>query len=61
MIDEQDCIFCKLLKGEMEVSFVYQNNLCSAFMDIQPVNPGHVLVIANRHARYLAELQTNEG
>ena len=61
MIDEKDCVFCKLLKGEMEVSFVYQDNLCSAFMDIQPVNPGHVLVIPNRHAPYLAELQAAEG
>jgi len=61
MMDEKPCAFCKLLKGEMEVSFVYQDNLCSAFMDIQPVNPGHVLVIPNRHAPYLAELQADEG
>ena len=61
MIDEQDCVFCKLLKGEMEASFVYQDNLCSAFMDIQPVNAGHVLVIPNRHAPYLADLQADEG
>jgi histidine triad (HIT) family protein len=61
MIDEKDCVFCKLLKGEMEVSFVYQDHLCSALMDIQPVNAGYVLVIPNRHAAYLAELHAAEG
>lgn len=56
-----DCVFCKLLSGELEVSFVHHDDLCSAFMDIQPVNPGHVLVVPNRHASYLADLQQEEG
>ncbi|MGH9840327.1 MAG: HIT family protein [Blastocatellia bacterium] len=61
MTDEKDCVFCKLLNGEMEASFVYQDNICSAFMDIQPVNAGHVLVVTNRHAPYLADLEAEEG
>jgi histidine triad (HIT) family protein len=56
-----DCIFCQLLSGELEVSLVHQDDLCSAFMDIQPVNPGHVLVVPNRHAAYLADLKVEEG
>lgn len=44
-----DCVICKLLAGELEVSMVHQDDLCSAFMDIQPVNRGHVLVVPNRH------------
>ncbi|MFN2512990.1 MAG: HIT family protein [Pyrinomonadaceae bacterium] len=56
-----DCIFCDLLAGELEVSMVFRDDLCSAFMDIQPVNPGHVLVVPNRHAPDLASLKEEEG
>jgi histidine triad (HIT) family protein len=56
-----DCIFCKLLSGEEEVSFVHQDDICSAFMDVQPVTPGHVLVVPHRHAPYLADLHEEEG
>ena len=61
MADESDCIFCKLLAGEAEASFVYRDGSCAAFMDIQPVNPGHLLVVPNRHAPYLADLAEEEG
>lgn len=61
MTNEQNCIFCKLLHGALEASFVYRDDICSAFMDIQPVNPGHVLVVPNRHASYLADLEPEEG
>ena len=56
-----DCIFCKILSGELESSIVYQDECCTAFMDIQPVNPGHALVVPNRHAAYLADLKEEEG
>ncbi|HBB96471.1 MAG TPA: HIT family protein [Blastocatellia bacterium] len=56
-----DCIFCKILSGELESSIVYQDECCTAFMDIQPVNPGHVLVVPNRHAAYLKDLKEEEG
>src|SRR5215213_4135303 len=61
MTDEKDCIFCLILKSKLEASFVYQDDICSAFMDIQPVNAGHLLVIPNRHAPYLADLKAEEG
>ncbi len=55
-----DCIICKVLSGELEVSMVYRDNCCSAFMDIQPVNAGHMLVVPP-HTPYLAELKEEEG
>jgi histidine triad (HIT) family protein len=61
MTNEKDCIFCKILAGEAEGSFVYRDEVCAAFMDIQPVNPGHLVVIPNRHAAYLADLKEAEG
>ena len=50
------CIFCDLQAGRGPVSVVYEDVSVFAFMDIQPVNPGHVLVIPRRHAANLAEL-----
>jgi histidine triad (HIT) family protein len=61
MEQTNDCIFCKILSGELEVSMVYQDDCCSAFLDHQPINPGHALVVPNRHASNLAELDEEEG
>ena len=51
-----DCVFCRILAGDLPASFVYRDAHCAAFMDIQPVNAGHLLVIPTRHAPYLADL-----
>jgi len=51
-----DCVFCRILAGELPASFVYRDEHCAAFMDIQPVNPGHLLVIPIRHAAHLADI-----
>lgn len=40
---------------------VYQDECCSAFMDIQPVNAGHMLVVPNKHATCLADLKEEAG
>ena len=61
MSQTNDCVFCKILSGELEVSMVYQDDCCSAFLDHQPINPGHALVVPNRHASNLAELDEEEG
>ena len=50
------CIFCDILAGIKPANFVHRDVLCAAFMDIHPVNPGHVLVVPARHAAMLAEL-----
>ena len=55
------CTFCDILSGKLPSSVVFQDDVCCAFMDIQPINPGHVLVIPNRHAAYLAELDEETG
>jgi histidine triad (HIT) family protein len=51
-----DCVFCRILAGELPASFVYRDDRCAAFMDIQPVNAGHLLVVPVRHAAYLADI-----
>jgi len=51
-----DCLFCRILAGELPGTFVYRDERCAAFMDIQPVNPGHLLVVPVQHAASLADL-----
>lgn len=55
------CIFCEILAGRVESSMVYQDEQVAAFMDIQPVNPGHVLVVPIKHAASLGELDPESG
>jgi len=50
------CIFCDIISGLAPASFVHQDDLCVAFMDIHPINPGHVLVVPHRHIAQLTEL-----
>ena len=50
------CIFCDILSGQAPANFVHRDELCAAFMDIHPVNPGHVLVVPCKHAVLLPEL-----
>jgi len=56
-----DCVFCDIVAGERPASIVYRDGSCTAFMDIQPVNPGHTLVVPNEHAASLAELDPEAG
>jgi len=44
-----ECIFCKILQGEVPSSKVYENEKIFAFLDLNPVNPGHTLVIPKKH------------
>ena len=55
------CIFCKIVDGKAPSSNVYEDDICLAFMDIQPVNPGHVLVVPKVHFTDLADLPANIG
>ena len=52
----RDCIFCKIVHREVPASVVREDASTLAFMDIQPMNPGHVLVIPKAHAAYVEDL-----
>ena len=56
-----NCIFCRIAAGTAPASLVYQDEHCVAFLDIHPVNPGHLLVVPRRHAANLAELDAADG
>ena len=46
---DRSCTFCDLIHGAGEVSMCYEDAEAVAFMDVQPVNAGHVLVVPRRH------------
>ena len=49
MAEEKDCIFCKIIKGEISAHKVYENEHAVAFLDINPVHDGHTLVVPKKH------------
>ncbi|MBI1942278.1 MAG: HIT family protein [Betaproteobacteria bacterium] len=51
-----ECIFCKLVAGQIPATRIYEDEHTLAFMDIGQVNPGHVLVAVKKHAANLYEL-----
>ena len=45
----ENCIFCRIVKGEIPAAKIYEDELVFAFLDIAPINFGHVLVIPKEH------------
>ncbi len=56
-----NCIFCDIINGKSEGTFVYRDEKTSVFMDIQPINPGHLLIVPNMHTDFLADLYPKTG
>ncbi|MCE5242513.1 MAG: HIT family protein [Syntrophobacteraceae bacterium] len=44
-----DCIFCKIIKGEIPCARIYEDDTVLSFLDIGPINPGHALVVPKAH------------
>lgn len=55
-----DCIFCKIIAGEIPSNKVYEDDLCYAFRDIEPQAPTHILIIPKEHIKSADEI-TNEN
>ena len=51
-----DCLFCKIISGDIPCEKIYEDGAHIAFMDIQPVNPGHALIVSKEHYGCLAEM-----
>ena len=54
------CVFCRILAGEVPSSQVLDNDLIVAFLDVHPANPGHTLVLPRRHVESFTELSPME-
>ena len=57
----EECVFCQVVDGTVESSRVYEDDEILAFMDIQPVTDGHLLIVPKRHAPHLADLDEQLG
>lgn len=51
-----DCVFCKIIAGEIPSSKVHEDQLVTAFRDINPVAPTHILIVPNQHIPSINEL-----
>ncbi len=56
-----DCIFCKIVRGEIPCAEIYATDTVLCFLDIAPVNPGHALVIPKVHLETVFELPPTLG
>jgi len=55
----ESCIFCKIVKGEIPCTKVYENSSVLAFLDVSPVNPGHILVVPKKHSETIIDADEN--
>jgi histidine triad (HIT) family protein len=51
-----DCIFCRIVRGEIPSAKIYEDDHVLSFLDINPINPGHTLVLPKEHYATLVEL-----
>jgi len=51
-----DCIFCKIIKGEIPSYKVYEDDEFLGFLDIRPLNPGNSLLIPKNHLRWVTDV-----
>src|SRR2546429_6888843 len=50
------CVFCEIIRGESPASFTHQDDTVVAFMDVQPITQGHMLVVPREHAVLMSDL-----
>lgn len=54
------CVFCKIIKGEVPSYRVYEDDYTLAFLDINPITPGHILVVPKKHYENMEEIPEEE-
>ena len=59
-MSDQDCIFCRIIAGEIPAQIIDEDERTVAFMDINPATRGHVLVVPRKHVRDLLEIEAAE-
>ena len=58
---QPDCLFCRIIKGEIPSTKVYEDDLCFAFRDIAPQAPTHILVIPKTHIASVAAVSSENS
>ncbi|WP_123053001.1 histidine triad nucleotide-binding protein [Clostridium sp. JN-1] len=57
----QNCIFCKIIKGEIPCQKVYEDDMVLSFKDIEPAAPSHVLIIPKKHISSLNDVTEEDS
>lgn len=60
MTNSSSCIFCKIVSGESQADIVYRDEQATAFRDIHPVAPTHILIVPNRHIESVGALEAED-
>ena len=60
MAADPDCLFCKIVAGEIPSTRIYEDDRTVAFMDINPATRGHVLVVPREHSRDLLSIDPDD-
>jgi len=58
---EQQCLFCKLVKGEIQTKKIFEDKNFLAFLEIRPLNPGHIVVIPKKHYYVIPQMPDEEA
>ncbi|MGI8883572.1 MAG: histidine triad nucleotide-binding protein, partial [Pyrinomonadaceae bacterium] len=58
-MSQRDCIFCKIIAGEIPANLIYEDDICVVFNDISPQAPTHLLAIPREHFDSLDKAQAN--
>lgn len=61
MVTQKDCLFCKIVRGEIPAKKVYEDAVSFAFLDINPRNPGHTLVIPKDHFETILDMPDSDA
>ncbi len=59
--DEEDTVFCKIVRGEIDADVVYEDDVCMAFRDMNPQAPIHVLVVPKTHVVNLFDADDDDA
>ena len=59
-MSQKDCLFCKVVDGDLPADIVYENDSLIAFRDIAPKAPTHILLIPRRHIATMNDLQESD-
>ena len=56
-----DCLFCKIVSGEIRGTIVHRDDDVTAFRDIAPAAPTHILIVPNRHVSFVADFAAEDA
>jgi len=61
MIEDNDCVFCKILKGEIKSDIVYSDDNFFGILDINPKAEGHTLIVSKKHFKNILDVPSSLG